>query len=101
MEKEKMSLSPKEIYLRTHAAEAEELRKHRESTWFTVTAVFAYSQLAFSGASEQQLLGAQSFINVFQQLHEKPAVATKFPAKRLEVDFPDSKPADKPIETKK
>jgi hypothetical protein len=79
--------SPKSLFIENSKV-CEELKSHREDYWLKTSFAFALAEMAFNGATEQQLAGARAFISTFQNLWEKNISAPKLPIKTLDADKP-------------
>jgi hypothetical protein len=75
--------SPKQTFLGWEKHASENLQARREDTWLTVSITYALAELAYSGASAEQLAGARHFITVLQNLWEKTPEPSKMPAQTL------------------
>lgn len=79
-------LSPKIEFQTTLTSVADELQSHREDRWFKLACCMAISEMAFNGASQEQLLGARNFIHTLQNLWEKEQGRPQLPRKSLTMD---------------
>lgn len=94
-------LSPRENFATHHKASAEELSKHVRTKWLSDSTDYVLAQIAFQGATAEQLKGARTFVEVFHALGEKTEAPLRFPKKQLEMDEPVSaKALEKPEEKK-
>lgn len=76
--------SPKEDFKKLEPEVAKELQAQSKSKWLHIAATFSLSDLVFSGATSEQLKGANMFVNRLLNLAETNEPPLKFPQKTLE-----------------
>ena len=77
------TLSPKQNFQLFQKAIADELQRHRESSWLTVSFTYALAELAHGGASAERIAGAREVITIFQNLWEAPTKGVSMPQRSL------------------
>lgn len=75
--------SPRITFQTLHKASAEELKAHREDAWLKTSLAFAVGELAYRGASAEQLYGARQLIHTLQNLWELDAKQSVLPKQTL------------------
>jgi hypothetical protein len=75
--------SPRITFQTLHKASAEELKAHREDAWLKTSLAFAVGELAFRGATAEQLYGARQLIHTLQNLWEGETKQAQMPRQSL------------------
>lgn len=78
------SLAPRDIFQQSCKAEAEALATAAGQPWMRTAMIYTVSQMALSGATEQELAGARKFIQTFINLSEASKDAPTYPPKELQ-----------------
>lgn len=78
------SLVPKDLFQTSRKEDSETLAQQVASPWMRTAMVYTLSQMALSGATQDELRGAKTFINTFLNLSEQPPETQNYPAKTLQ-----------------
>lgn len=62
---------------------ADELKSHREDGWLKISSVFAISQMAYDGATTEQLAGARMCMSTLLNLWESDTPEKRLPTQTL------------------
>ncbi len=75
--------APKTFYLRVHKDEAIEMSQIAEGRILRLAMVYTWAQLAFGGATQEQLAGAKAFADILMNIGEPKEPTPEFPNKAL------------------
>ena len=90
-----MSLDPKSDFKKYHPAAFEELRPAVQTGWFKTAEVYALADLTNRGATDQEINGANRFIELLNGLAADEVKITRLPVKSLTFLDGDGKPKEK------
>jgi hypothetical protein len=90
-----MSLDPKSDFKKFHSPHADTLLEESQKPWFKTAVIYALADLANRGATDQEINGANRFIEILNGLAADEVKLTRLPVKSLTFLDGDGKPADK------
>lgn len=82
------AISPKQDFQNFQGVLVDDARKQTAQAWFLVSANFALAQLAWNGASSDELNGARKFLTILVNIGEPPVELPVFPKKQLDEEPP-------------
>jgi len=74
---------PKQQFTKWHPGVASKLRDEHQSPWFVTTESFALLQMAASGCTAEEMLGAKMLIQAINNLAADEEQVTRFPKRTL------------------
>jgi len=90
-----MNYSPKENFRELQKDSLEELKNNCSARWFSVCLDYSMSQIAFQGATAEELIGARRLISTILTLSKKSDEPPVFPSRSLETYDTPLKPKPK------
>lgn len=75
---------PKQQFVKWHPEVASKLRDEHQSPWFVTVESFALLQMAASGCTSQELMGAKMLIQAVNNLAADEEQVTRFPKRTLQ-----------------
>ncbi len=90
-----MSLDPKIDFKKFQEEHAATLRAESQRSWFKTAIVYALADLANRGATDQEINGANRFIEILNGLAADEVKITRLPVKSLEFLDGEPKPKEK------
>jgi hypothetical protein len=93
-----MSFDPKADFKKFREADAATLREESQKGWFKTAVVYALADLANRGATDQEINGANRFVELLNGLAADEIKVTRLPVKSLE--YLDGNPKPKKEEKK-
>lgn len=78
-----MTEQPKALYLQVHSDIAAKMAELSQDRVLRVTTQFAFTQMAWEGATKEQLDGARRYAQILMEMGNKAEPIAKFPEKNL------------------
>ena len=75
--------SPRIAFQTLHKSSADELKAHREDGWLKTALAFSLGDMAFTGATAEELHGARKLIYTLQNLWESEGKVNTMPRQML------------------
>lgn len=72
-------LSPSSSFRGRHKESADEFARNADTKWLRDGCDYALSELAFQGASKEELSGATRFLEILFEQHTEPAAPKRLP----------------------